>query len=209
VPGFEPSARTKLGILARPASTRTYNRKPNPRARFRALAASAIDYIDNRLPDRLNAGDDADWKMAVKVREAEVLFNIAANSSPVSAPTPPAMLKMALHAASAELAIRTELKQTPQMGRSNWVLGELNVRAGELVAAKGYLSTSLELATQADDQPTIAWAKVYLAKVLERSDPASAQRVRREGLELARSLLQKGFNDMSYLISTGEADSGK
>lgn len=176
---------------------------------FEALAKSALDYIDNRLPPRLDASDDANWKMAVKVREAEVLYNIAANSMPFTGSTPPEMSKLAMRAATKELAIRTELNQSLELGRSNWVLGELNLRAGNLESAKSHLTTALDLATRNDDQPTIAWTKIYLAKVLAQTDSMAAKRLTSEGLELAQSLKDKGFNDMTYLIAIGEADAAK
>jgi hypothetical protein len=176
---------------------------------FESLAQSAMDYIDNRLPERLSASNDSDWKMAVKVREAEVLYNIAANSMPYSGQVSPGLSKLALQAAKKELAIRKELNQSLEMGRSNWILGELSLHVGDMDSAKGHLTTALDLATQSDDQPTIAWTKVYLAKVLAQSDPSAATRLRHEGLDLAQSLKDKGFKDMPYLIGIGEADAQK
>jgi hypothetical protein len=167
---------------------------------FTALASSAMDYINNRLPERLAETDSADWKTAVKVREAEVLYNIAANTVPYTGKAPADATALALQASRKELAIRMELKQTLELGRTNWVLGALNLNAGDPGAAQRHLSAALDLATQSNDQPTVAWTKVYLSKALAGADPAKAQQLKSEGLALAEDLRGKGYDDMVYLL---------
>jgi hypothetical protein len=90
--------------------------------------------------------------------------------------------------------------QTLELGRCDWVIGALNLNAGDIEQAKGSLAAALRLATQANDEPTVAWSKVYLSRALAGSDPARARQLKREGVELAGELRGKGYEDMGHLL---------
>jgi len=165
---------------------------------FLPLAQSATRYAQNVL-DKLEGTAGAPVAVALKVRAAEVLYNVAGLSVPDSGKVPEALRKLAKAASERELAVRTELQQKLELGRSYWMVGEQYFVSGDLATAKDYFTRAVDQTTKNGDRETLAWSQVYLGKTMQKQDPQGSRRLIDEGLALAKSLPAEPDKNLSRL----------
>jgi hypothetical protein len=147
---------------------------PTNLALFSAIADPAMKYSDNLLISL--KGNRTPQDIAAKERIAEILHNIASFTVQGENPSE-ADLSRALAAAKRTLTIRQELKQPTEIMRAHWMLGETQLKAGDVKAAQQSLQTALEQATELKDQPGVAWANLSLARAARKAgNDAAAKR---------------------------------
>ncbi|MEO1020296.1 MAG: hypothetical protein AAFY56_21800, partial [Pseudomonadota bacterium] len=154
-------------------------------------AASFADLEVNRL-------DNSGANVGIQLDAAALYFNIASFTITDSGHNNQDRLELARHAADRSYEIRKLFNLDRLVMESAWKRGYVAYLQGDEADAREMFEESAQLADTAGDQLGVAWAEIYLAKLMADLQPEYAQELRERAMRVVEQKNSAGDNPSGY-----------